>query len=106
VDHIKGKDDDDTDNIKRIGVLSVIALTFSGGADNIGVYVPLFTGYSVSEILVAAVVFALLTAVWCFIGSKLASLPFVRSFIEKYEHIIVPSVFILLGVYILLEGVL
>ena len=90
----------------RIGVFSVALVTISNGADNLGVYIPLFAGFSPWKIAFAAVVFVLMTALWCFLGKKLADLPFVRTILLRYQRVIVPTVFILLGAYILLCGFL
>jgi cadmium resistance protein CadD (predicted permease) len=54
------------------------------------------------DILATAIVFAILTALWCFIALKLAEHPFIQRNIEKYKHIFVPIVFIGLGIFILM----
>ena len=50
------------------------------------------------------IVFLLLLALWCLIGMKLASLPMLKAAIARYKHILVPVVFIALGIYILLDS--
>lgn len=48
-------------------IVSIAAITLSNGADNIGVYVPFFVkgrGYLWSILIV----YAVLVAVWCFVG--------------------------------------
>lgn len=42
------------------GVLSVAAVTFANGADNIGIYTPLFANSTLPELLVTLTVFYLL----------------------------------------------
>lgn len=84
--------------------LQVMLITLANGADNIGVYLPLFAGYSAPQLAVTAVSFALLTTLWCFFGLKLASLPVLNRLIKRYRRILVPAVYLLLGVYILAEG--
>lgn len=71
-------------------VVKVFSVTFANGGDNIGIYIPLFTSMSLVGILVTVIIFALLIALWCFIGLKLAEHPFVQINIEKYKHIFVP----------------
>ena len=83
-------------------ILSVSLVTVANGADNIGVYIPLFARYSLQQMLAVVAVFAVMVAVWCFLAQKLASLPVLGAGIEKYKHILVPVVFIALGIYILL----
>ena len=53
-------------NRSYFSFLSVAAITFSNGGDNIGVYVPLFSKYNtVSQITTLTAVFIAMTAVWC-----------------------------------------
>lgn len=84
-------------------IIKVFSVTLANGGDNIGIYIPLFTGMSLGNIFVTLIIFLLLTALWCFIGLKLSEHPFVQTSIEKYEHIFVPIIFIGLGVFILIK---
>lgn len=93
-----------TKNFINPSVIKVFSITLANGADNIGVYIPLFTSMSLVDILVTVIIFIFLIALWCFIGLKLAEHPFVKSNIEKYKHIFVPIVFIGLGIFILIES--
>lgn len=43
-----------------------------------------------------------MTALWCVLSKKLSDLTVLRSFLKKHRHIIIPAVFIALGVYILI----
>ncbi|APM38316.1 cadmium resistance transporter [Clostridium kluyveri] len=85
-------------------VIKVTSVTFANGGDNIGIYIPLFASMNLFDILVTVLVFVLLIALWCFIGLKLAEQPFVSRNIEKYRHILVPIIFIGLGIFILIEN--
>lgn len=85
-------------------IIKVAGVTFANGGDNIGIYIPLFSSMNLYSILITVIVFLLLTGVWCFIGFKLAEHPFVNKNIEKYKHIFVPIIFIVLGVLIILES--
>lgn len=89
---------------RNFEILSVIGITIANGADNIGVYIPLFTGYNSRQLIIAVLIFAALLAVWCFVGIKAASLPAIKNKLEKYKHIIVPIIFIALGVYIMVRS--
>ena len=82
----------------------VALITIASGGDNLGIYIPYFTSLSVSEIVIAIVVFALSIAVLCYISYRLAKISFVSETLEKYERIIVPIVFIGLGIFIMLEN--
>ena len=85
-------------------VLNVSLVTIANGADNIGVYIPLFMKLNTLELIMTITIFILLIALWCFIGEKLISLPGIKHSIQKYKNIIVPILFILIGVFILVES--
>ena len=82
-------------------ILSVALLTVANGGDNIGVWLPLFAGYSVSQRVAAVAVFAVMTGLWCILGRCLSTLPGVAGFLERYGSVLVPWVLMLLGLYIL-----
>ena len=90
-------------NILHSPILRVALLIFAGGADNIGIYTPLFARFSPIELLLVVVIFGLLVPVWCFLGEKIANYPLVKTKIEKYEHLLIPFVFIILGLMILFK---
>lgn len=91
--------------IKKGGnVLSVAAVTFSNGGDNIGIYIPLFATLSLVEKLSMIFVFSIMIAIWCLIGKYLSKHPVVSRVIDKYGHILTPIVLILLGLYIIYES--
>lgn len=85
-------------------ILKVAGVTIANGGDNIGIYIPLFSSMKLYSILVTSIVFLLLTALWCFIGLRLAQHPFLNKNIEKYKHIFVPIIFIALGIFIIIES--
>ena len=83
---------------------AVALITIASGGDNLGIYIPYFASLSFSEIVTALIVFAISVAVLCYISYKLAKISFVSETLEKYERILVPIVFIGLGIYILIEN--
>ncbi|WP_188205002.1 CadD family cadmium resistance transporter [Desemzia incerta] len=83
---------------------TVALITIASGGDNLGIYIPYFTALSALEIGVALVVFAISIALLCYISYRLAKVSFVSETLEKYEQIIVPVVFIGLGLYIMAES--
>lgn len=85
-------------------ILNVSLVTIANGADNIGIYIPLFTRLNTLELFVTLVIFLLLIAVWCFVGEKLTNFPGVKPTIERYKNIVVPIVFIGIGTFILVES--
>jgi cadmium resistance transport/sequestration family protein len=88
----------------RPSILKVAGVTIANGGDNIGIYIPVFSSMKLYPILITVIVFLLLTGIWCFIGFKLVEHPFVNKNIEKYKHIFVPIIFIVLGVFIIIES--
>jgi len=91
--------------IKKTGsmVVSTIALCFANGADNIGVYIPLFSRFTIMQMGVSLMVFLIMSFIWCLFAQKLSDLHMIKIFIQKYKHIIVPLVYIGLGVLILIK---
>ena len=104
LDYRKGADDDDAPETQSVSLLSMAMITVGNGADNVGVYIPLFTGFSGAERIGAVIVFALMTALWIFLANSLAEYTKVKTAVGKYKHIVIPAVFILLGVYIIMDS--
>ena len=85
-------------------ILSVALVGVANGADNIGVYIPLFTGYSSIQVIVTIIVFVLMMAVWCFLGEKITDFPKIKAIIQTYKYFAVPVVFVGLGIYIIIKS--
>lgn len=83
---------------------TVTLLTIASGGDNLGIYIPYFASLDWSQILVALIVFAIGIIIFCELSRVLSSIPLISETIEKYERIIVPLVFIPLGLYIIYES--
>jgi cadmium resistance transport/sequestration family protein len=82
----------------------VAAITFANGGDNLGIYIPFFTTQSSDSLIYISIVFLVMVAVWCFLGYRLASFPTVVKILQKYGNVIIPIVFIVLGISIMLHG--
>ena len=85
------------------GIISTAFITIASGADNVGVYIPLFAGFDFSETLIAIIIFAILTFLWCILGKALASLPKLQNLIDKYKTYLIPIVYFILGIYIFIK---
>ena len=83
---------------------TVTLLTIASGGDNLGIYIPYFASLDWSQTLVALLVFAIGIIIFCELSRVLSSMPLISETIEKYERIVVPLVFILLGLYIMYEN--
>ena len=82
----------------------VVFLIISLGGDNLGVYTPLFTSFSVSELILTIGIYFILAAGLLYGTYKIAAVDEVEEWVEKYERIIVPVVFIGLGLLIIYEN--
>ncbi|MET7799825.1 cadmium resistance transporter [Streptomyces decoyicus] len=104
-DHRSGKDEEQAQAEEGgPSPLEVAAVTFANGGDNIGVYVPVFATAGVGGMIVYAVVFLVLVAVWCFVGRYFATRPVIAEALARWGHILLPLVLIAIGLLILVEG--
>jgi cadmium resistance protein CadD (predicted permease) len=87
---------------RRLGSqsLAVAAVVVANGADNLGVYIPLFAAERESIVLYL-VLFSLLTAVWCVLAYRLVKLPRIDRVFRRFGHLLLPFVLIALGLRIL-----
>ena len=86
----------------HLPMLTVEAVTFSNGGDNIGIYTPLFAKYSsAGESVLITLIFMVMTAGWCIIAYYLVRHSIIAERLQKTGHIIFPFVLIGLGIYIL-----
>ena len=83
---------------------TVTLLTIASGGDNLSIYIPYFASLDWAQTLVALLVFAIGVIIFCELSRVLSSIPLISETIEKYTRIIVPLVFIPLGLYIMYES--
>ena len=95
------RDAEESDSFRQVGALATAALTVANGGDNLGVYIPLFAGNSLGQLAVISGMFAVMTGLWCLLGARLVTLPRVQRGIRRWEKVLVPAVFLVLGVSIL-----
>jgi cadmium resistance protein CadD (predicted permease) len=88
------------------GTLKVCTITVANGADNIGVYLPLFAGASAGTVVGTVVIFYILLAVWIFSSYLMLRAKFIAEVLSKYGEYAVPPLLIGLGLYILKDSVL
>lgn len=96
--------DDDTVADKPLSALTVAAVTFANGGDNVGVYVPVFLAVGTGALVAYCVVFLALVAVLVLAAKFVATRKPVAEVLERWEHILFPLVLIVLGLVILIEG--
>jgi cadmium resistance protein CadD (predicted permease) len=86
---------------KQGGLLVVAALNVAMGADNVGVYTPVFAAASAEEITLYGAVFAVLTALWCYAAHRVVNHASIGAPVRRYAPRVVPFVLIGLGLWIL-----
>jgi cadmium resistance transport/sequestration family protein len=91
-------------NLVHPNIYKVAAITFANGGDNIGIYIPFFSGKGIIQMLITILIFFILVAAWCLVGYKLVTHPLIAKTLERYGHVIIPFVLIILGGYILIES--
>ena len=85
------------------GTIDVATVTFVNGADNIGIYTPLFAISDWPRVIVLVAVLYVLLAAWCVAGYLIHRQKAVAYTLQRCGHWIVPVVLIALGIYILLN---
>jgi cadmium resistance transport/sequestration family protein len=100
-------------NTDRAGLVSAILspqtyaialVTFANGGDNVSIYIPLFAAQNLFGLTLIILVFALMIALWLYLGYSLGKYPIIMKLVKKYGHIAVPFVLIGLGIFILYEN--
>lgn len=99
-----GDDDDGTVADKPLSALTVAAVTFANGGDNIGVYVPVFLAVGTGALVAYCVVFLALVVVLVLAAKFVATRKPIAEVLERWEHVLFPLVLIVLGLVILIEG--
>lgn len=91
-------------DIKNL-IFLVAMITFAScGADNIGVFVPYFTTLNLTNLIVTLLTFLVMIYLLVFSAQKLAQVPSVGETLEKYSRWFIASVYLGLGIYILIEN--
>jgi|SRR5215813_1638758 len=83
-------------------LLTVSAVTFANGGDNIAVYIPLFANSTDVTLAIILLTFVVMIGFWCVVGYFIGKHPVVTRLVDRYGHVLVPFVLIALGLYIIL----
>jgi cadmium resistance protein CadD (predicted permease) len=78
----------------------VALLTIANGGDNLSVYIPLFSIHRAS-IPLFAVIFGLMTAIWCLLGYYLTNHSLIGNRLKRYGRFIIPFILIGIGLNVL-----
>lgn len=85
------------------GFLAVLAVTVVNGADNLGVYIPLFATTGAAALAVYGAVFTVQLALWCAAARWLVHHPTAGAPLRRWGPGAVPYVLIGIGLWILLR---
>lgn len=85
-------------------ILSVTVIMLAAGGDNLGVYIPYFTVLNTIELIVTIVIYYIAAAVLLYLCQRVSAVKGISETVEKYEEIIVPIVFLALGIMIMSEN--
>lgn len=83
---------------------TVAFVTLANGGDNIGIYTPTFAIRSAHELVVIGLIFAVMTALWCFFAHWMVNHPKLGAPIRRYGHRVTPIVLIGLGILIFYQA--
>ena len=98
---LRGTDEDSRPPLAST-VTRIATITFANGADTLSVFTPLFRTMHTAGSLLAAVLFLALTALWCAAGALLGSHRAVIAALGRLTPWLVPTVFIAVGLLILI----
>lgn len=79
-------------------------ITLACSGDNFAIYIPFFTSLQGLDFLTMSIVFILMQALWIFIALRFVNTSFFKKISGKYYKIIIPVLFLLLGIYILIKA--
>lgn len=89
----------------HLSILFVSAVTISNGADDIGVFTPLFAKYNTpAEVTILVILLMVVTGLWCVATFYFIKHPFAVSRVKYFTRIITPFALIGIGVYIILDS--
>ena len=99
------KDEEKNDSVGegRKGLLATVTLvTIASGGDNLGIYIPWFATLDESSLLM--LVFLVLILLFWALGYLLANQSHIKNLLSRFSAVLVPVVFLLLGLAILSEN--
>jgi len=103
------EDEEDEDILQKTRkfnhlMISVAFIAIAGGGEEIAIYIPYFASLTITNLILTLIVFNVLVPVWCTFCRRISSIKHIQEIVEKYERILVPVVFIGLGIFVLLEN--
>jgi cadmium resistance protein CadD (predicted permease) len=93
-----------TSSVSGVNIMAVVAMTVANGGDNVSVYIPLFAARSGSAIALMGIVFGIMTAAWLALAYWLTRHRTIGAPVRRYTRLLMPFVYIGLGVFILYQA--
>lgn len=84
--------------------VQVFVIVMTLGADDISVYLPLFTTVSGWGIIQLIIVIITASILLCILSYRLTRIEYLSKFIEKREKYIEGIIFVAIGIYVMIEG--
>ena len=81
-----------------------VIVTLANGGDNILLYISFFKSLDVRDFYIFCIVFFIMQALWCAVSLCVVNVKSIREYIQKTQSILIPFLFIVVGLYILLAG--
>lgn len=110
-DKIYNKKEDEEEDVlfrsnkeKFKNIIKIFSITISNGADNISIYIPLFSQANSIQLGIYIVVFLFMLGIWCLIGYLFVKQKYILKILQKYVHYVLPFLFIGLGIYIIVNS--
>lgn len=86
-------------------IINVVTITIvTCGADNIGVYVPLFTQLNAPALTTVLITLFVMLTIFYFLGLLITRMPIIANLLEKWGDLITAIVYLLIGTMILTES--
>ncbi|WP_026908158.1 cadmium resistance transporter [Paucisalibacillus globulus] len=84
--------------------LRVAIIAIAGGAEELAIYIPYFTSLNWNEVILAILAFIIMIPIWSAICHMIGSMKNVYNFVKRFQRIVIPVVFIGIGLKVLLES--
>lgn len=82
--------------------VSAFLLTLASSGDNLGIYIPFFLDLTFAQKIFSILEIAVLNVFWTLLQMKSSDLPVVQKIVSQMSRVLVPVVFILLGLSVLM----
>lgn len=97
------KSDSKISSASFVGIfVSAFLLTLASSGDNLGIYIPFFLDLTFAQKISSVLEIAILNILWTLLQIKSSDLPVVQKIVSQTSRVLVPVVFILLGLSVLM----